>query len=132
MLLVHAVINDGDVLIRRVRVEGLTLQVVVVRCLVVILSRNERCHADVVLLVGLELLQALKLVRDGRGVVIDVRQVRRVVADTLVLPHEGVLMDELGHGALPQHVRADGDVRDHKLVVLVHALVLTVRLEGAA
>ena len=48
-----------------------------------------------------------------------------------MLSHEGVVVDEVGHGALPEHVSANADVGNDKLVVLIHALVLTAGLEGA-
>lgn len=103
VVLISAVIDERNVVIRRVRVHRLTLNVVVVEGLIVILQRDDGRSADDVLFIRLELLEALELISVRQSIVIDIREMRRVVSDTLMVTHEGVVNAELGHGTLPEH-----------------------------
>jgi len=84
MILIHSVVNSGSSTRRRIRVYGLSLNIIEFKLLVGVFTRNDRSYTHNVILVRFELLESLVLVSLMHWVVINITQERRVVFETLM------------------------------------------------
>lgn len=92
MLLVKTVIHSDRVWVWRMRVEGLTLKVVVLPFLVIVLEWNGSSRADNILLLCLEFLDSLKVLRLVQWNIIHVGQEAWIFFIALMPPNEWIFV----------------------------------------
>lgn len=126
--LIDTVVDDWNIGVHRVRVQGLTLGIVVDKLLISVSRGNHRSRTHSTTFLGHHWLHALEVVRRVQFVIVHVSHLLRVVLNALVETRERVAV----HGAL---ARASRD-RIHRQVktvedseaAILHMLVLFVQV----
>lgn len=92
VLLVETVIDGDRVWVWRMRVEGLTLKVIVLPFLVIVLQWNSSSRADNILILCLEFLNSFKVLRLVQCNVVHVAQEAWIFLITLMPSNEWIIV----------------------------------------
>ena len=123
VVLIHAVINGRGSTRRRVGVNRFSLDVVELKLLVCVFTRNNWRDTHNMLLIRLIFLETLILVSLVHGVIVHVTQERRVVLEALMPSQEGVVNDLISDCTCEHSEAGSGQVGDQEVSVLLHVVV---------
>lgn len=121
LILFKSMINSGIVGVRRVSVEGLSLDVIEFKGLIIIIHRDRVGHTNYVLVLGFVGLQTLEVVHLVKGDVIHVFKDTRVVHNILVEAREGVVKDWARSSSTNELLHAHMET---SIELVVHVLVM--------
>lgn len=132
MLLVEAVIHGDSVGVRWMRVQRLTLKVIVLPFLIIVFEWNSARRADNILILSLEFLNSFKVLGLVQGNVVDVCQEAWVFLIALMPPNEWIVVVSVALATVYQEVKTPVEVWNVELCTLTQALVRSVLLISGA